>query len=163
MLRTLPSYWIPLLLWILVISIPVRAQDTLIVKPGDRIRITLSPSLERTTGTVSRLEHDSLFFRPCRQCSVEGFPLALATSPEIRIKHGDHGILGAALGFLGGAALGAFVLFPCPEGNSGADGPPCGLGQMEGTVAGAVVGLFIGGIVGRWLVPSERWAPGRWP
>src|SRR5207249_8100746 len=64
------------------------AQDTLVVKPGDRIRISVSPTAERAAGSVLRLEHDSVFLRPCAACSIEAFPETLATSVEVRRSHG---------------------------------------------------------------------------
>ncbi len=144
-------------------SAPIFAQDTLIVKAGDRIRIAFTANPQKTTGEVLRVQHDSVFLRPCSGCLNQGIPQSSATGVEVRLGHGGHGILGAALGFLGGGALGAFVLAPCPHGNYGADGPPCGTGQVYTALAGAFFGLFVGGAIGNWLIPSERWLPARWP
>jgi hypothetical protein len=141
----------------------LSAQDTVIVKPGDRIRISSRSDAETPPASVVRVQQDSVFLRRCSHCSVEAFQQASATRVEVSLGHRSHRGLGAAVGFVGGAAIGAFVLAPCPHGNSGADGPPCGAGQAMGVVAGAFAGLFIGAIAGNWLGTSERWAPARWP
>jgi hypothetical protein len=55
---------------------------------------------------------------------------------------------GGLLGLLGGAAIGAFIIAPCPHGNAGSDGPPCGLGQGLMAVAGAFIGFGVGAALG---------------
>jgi hypothetical protein len=69
-------------------------------------------------------------------------------------------LAGALLGLVGGAAIGAFVIAPCPHGNAGSDGPPCGLGQSLMAVTGAIVGFGAGAAVGATVFARhQRRAP----
>jgi hypothetical protein len=140
----------------------VVAQDTIVVRPGDEVRIAALSG--EHTASVIRIERDSVFLKRCGKCSAYSVPYALANHVEVRrAQRGGHGVLGMGLGFLAGGAIGAFILAPCPQGNSGADGPPCGLGQAQTALATAALGLFVGAVIGDRLVPSKRWVPARWP
>jgi hypothetical protein len=161
-MRKTPNGFILILVFFATYPTMVVAQDTIVVRPGDEVRMT-SLSGERTASVV-RIERDSVFLKRCRECSAYSVPYALANQVEVsRPQRGGHGILGMGIGFLAGGAIGAFILAPCPHGNSGADGPPCGLGQAETALATAVLGLFVGAVVGDRFLPSKRWVAARWP
>jgi hypothetical protein len=148
--------------FIISFSTLVLGQDTIVVKPGDEVRIASAPG-RSSIASVVRIERDSIFLKKCAQCFT--YSVSQASAPDVEVRQrqpGGHAILGLGVGFLAGGLTGAFILAPCPHGNSGADGPPCGLGQINATLYMASAGLFVGAIVGR-LIPSRHWVPARWP
>ena len=130
---------------------------------GARLRIYLANDSATKRGTLEQITRDTLFFRPCSNCAVVSTPRAAVNRFEVNAGPGGRPLTGAALGLLAGAAIGAFVVAPCPHGNAGADGPGCGLGQSLATVNCAFVGLVLGTAVGAWLLPRDRWRRGSWP
>src|SRR5438105_934900 len=109
-------------------STVVLGQDTVLVTPGDEVRIASAPG-GSSIASVVRIEQDSVFLKKCAQCFT--YSVSQASAPDVEVSRrqpGGHAILGLGVGCLAGGLIGAFVLAPCPHGNSGADGPPCGLG-----------------------------------
>jgi hypothetical protein len=154
----------PLPLFALAIWAPViAAQNTLAPQPGARLRIYFANDSALKRGTLEQITPETLVFRPCANCGVVSAPRATVNRFEVDAGPGGRPLIGAALGLLTGAAIGAFVVAPCPHGNAGADGPPCGLGQSLATVNGAFVGLVLGTAVGAWLLPRHHWRRGSWP
>jgi hypothetical protein len=141
------------------------AQDSVVVASGDRVRAFVVPPGVWRTGTLAHLAGDSLRLRPaqCPTCAPDVLPRAAITRLEASAGRPGHPFRGMALGLLAGAAIGAFVVAPCPHGNVGSDGPPCGLAQGAATVAGGLGGLLVGGVAGAFWPSRERWRPARWP
>jgi hypothetical protein len=129
-----------------------------------RVRAYVVPPGAWRVGALERLTADTLFLRPegCARCASLALPRSSVTRFEASAGRDGHPFRGAALGLLAGAAVGAFVVAPCPHGNSGGDGPGCGLGQGLAAVYGAFGGLLVGGIVGAYWPTPERWRPARW-
>ena len=143
-------------------SIP--AQNALPApQAGARLRIDLANDSATKRGTLEQITRDTLFFRPCSNCAVVSAPRAAVNRFEWNAGPGGRPLTGAVLGLLAGAAIGAFVVAPCPHGNAGADGPGCGLGQSLATANGAFIGLVLGTAVGAWLLPRGHWERGSWP
>jgi hypothetical protein len=150
-----------LLTLITLAPIHIPAQDTVVVRVGDVIRFPSASLREPAAVSVIRLEHDSVVLRRCVLCGLTTYPEFTPVEAR-RISRGGHGLLGAGVGLLTGAFLGALIIAPCPHGNVG-DGPPCGFGQAEWAFVGGFGGLLLGAIVGSRFLPTERWLPARWP
>ena len=140
-----------------------RAQDSVPVAPGARVRAYVVPPGAWRVGALDRLTADSLFLRAdgCASCAGVAMPRSAVSRFEASAGRGGHPFRGMALGLVAGAAIGAFVVAPCPHGNRGGDGPPCGLGQGLAAVYGGFGGLLVGGIAGAYWPSKERWRPAR--
>jgi len=142
-----------------------RAQDSVAVAPGARVRAYVAPPGAWRAGTLGRLTGDTLFLRrtDCAACAPEAVPRAAVARLEASAGRGGYPFRGMAVGLVAGVAVGAFVIAPCPRGNARSDGPPCGQGQGVAAGAGALGGLAVGGVAGALWPPRERWRPARWP
>jgi hypothetical protein len=151
----------------LTVGLPLAAlaQDSAAVAPGARVRAFVAPPGVWCTGTLARVAGDSVLLQPaqCPTCAPEVLPRTAVTRLEVSAGRPGYPFRGMALGLLAGAAVGAFVVAPCPRGNAGADGPPCGQGQNIVTVVGGLAGMAAGGVAGALWPSRERWRPARWP
>jgi hypothetical protein len=151
---------------LLAAAVPAaHAQDSAAVSAGARVRAFVVPPGAWRVGTLARVAGDSLLLRParCPTCAPDVLPRASVARLEVSAGRPRYPFRGMALGLLAGAAVGAFVVAPCPHGNAGSEGPPCGLGQGMATVAGSLAGTFVGGVAGALWPSRERWRPARWP
>lgn len=157
--------WLALLALLAAVPLVAGAQDSVAAAPGARVRAYVVPPSAWRVGALERLTRDSLFLRPdgCAACATLAIPRTAVTNLDVSAGRGGHPFRGMALGLVAGAAIGAFVVAPCPHGNRGSDGPPCGLGQMMATIYGGLGGLFAGGAIGAYWPSRERWRPARWP
>ena len=152
----------PLVLAALLLSIalPARAQRTE-VAPQSRVRVFLTPQrdVEGYTapqvlrGTLVALDTDSLTL----QIHPGTGPIRVARSAVRRIDV-SRGVpsraASAAIGAIGGAALGALEFWVLNDEEFGSDG--------EAAWTGAAVGAGFGLITGA-LWPHERWKRARFP
>ena len=133
-------------LWVGVQTVCV-AQSPLALRPGARIRVSLAHQTQLVTGHVLRLTDDSL------ELSADDrvYPLALREIQELEVHRGHDNALfvGAAGGFLGGAAVGVVLgMLVCVDGCEGGASHwdetlgiaarLGGVGLAIGTVAGAI-------------------------
>jgi hypothetical protein len=137
------------------------------IVPGARVRLTAADSGDtRQVGTVIGVHQDSVAVRrePQRDTLMVGF--AHLTALELSEGRHAHPVTGLAIGFLGGAAIGAILAaaayhkstetcppyaFGCGFGDFGA-GANAAAGAILGAVGGAVVGVITG-----FIVHTERW------
>lgn len=119
----------------------VRAQDTLAVKPGQRVRVT-APALgmQRQEETFQELRGDTLVF------SSTQFRLSEVTRLEQYSGQESWGRLGALMGLFAGGVVGNSLHFAEPL---DLPHPFCG-------VLGAASGLLVGGIIGI-STKIDRW------
>jgi hypothetical protein len=149
----------------LISAATVGAQDTVVAHPGAHARLQLPHPVGKWTGTIERIGADTILFRACRSCPPEAVPRTAVSRFEVDIGSGGHPIIGAAIGLLGGAAIGGIQLARCERQRrrSSGEGPPCGIGAAVSIYGGAFVGTLLGAAIGGWLIPKERWRPARWP
>jgi len=146
----------------IIITAPITAgaQDTLVVTTGALARVHVAPLGAKQVGVVERLNADTLFLRPCRDCKVRSFPRDAIQHIDIGLGRGGREIRGVTYGVLAGTAFGVFVIGRCQD-RPGHQLWQCGaFDPVVGGLAGAAAGLIIGGALGRWW-PFERWRPAR--
>ncbi|TLY54392.1 MAG: hypothetical protein E6K55_05775 [Gemmatimonadetes bacterium] len=146
----------------------VRAQDSVPLAPGARIRVsTPTPDCEElstafchrrsVTGTLTSIDSLNIVLRDDHGAVVNvprvaGTRLDLSTSPGACGRNRGECV---GLGFLGGAAAGALVGFASVEAQGGAKACQenlCELIYWFTIPIGAVVGAIVGGVVG-----GEHW------
>ena len=142
---------------ILAAAAPVKSQDTLRVKQGDRVRITpVDDSGPRISGRLLTLTPDSLYVATSARPSGIWLDTAQIRQLEVNVprERGNKALVGTLVG----AALGLGYAYAvggieagCPL--SGCDGGDVsGLFVAESIVAGAA----LGGLAAT-LLPSGRW------
>ena len=120
---------------------------------GQRMRVTMhSAGLERDVVTLLRLRRDTIEVYSPRLLGRFSRPLADVTSVEVPVPGGGHvgrsALIGAAVGFFVGGAIGASVVNP--HGFIAIDrGAGFGLGAVGGGALGALIGAAIGALVPR--------------
>ena len=146
----------------------LSSQDIPPIAPGTRVRITApSAGADRLIGTVVPSPIDTLMVRPAARMTAVAIPLASVTRLEVRFGQKSHLLLGAAIGFVAGAAsLGIGSAVVCKREDS-----DCAkyqtvsltaLGGLSGGAVGALLGSFIR--TDRWdRVPLERLSVGLVP
>jgi len=143
------------------------AQDSLDVRPGVRVRITVPEiELNKAEGTVLGTAGDVMVLeirrtRRGRSVGVDTLRIASGSVERLYVHRGmksnaAQGFLygGLGLGLLSGAALGS----ACNDASSGFLAQDCSFGQGFGT--GFVAGFFVGGILGAVfgaVAKSDRW------
>jgi len=135
------------------------------VVPGARVRLVTAPSDTSQIGTITDVRQDGIGFRrdPQRDSLTIGFDHL--TKLEISQGRHSHPVTGLAIGFLGGAAIGAIAgaasyhNSPCPPGGENfcfgpitSQGEDAALGAVLCAVGGGVIGLITG-----FIVHTERW------
>lgn len=126
--------------------LPLSAQDTLAVKPGDRVRVT-APALvmDKHEDTLLQLRGDTLVFASTR-C-----PLSDVTRLEAYRGRESRGATGFFLGGLIGASVGGFI------GHWSHLARPWDLPHELCVAFGAVPGFLVGGFVGYRIGRRGRW------
>ena len=143
-------------------------QDTSVVVPGARIRITELGSGEngRRAGTVVTVGKDTIALRLDRDEATVPISIARITQVEVSQGRQGHTFKGMGLGSLAGAGAGALVgASSCGTCGGGED---VAADRLLNTLAwagiGAGVGMLVGGVIGavhkneKWeTVPVSRW------
>ena len=147
----------------------VTAQDSLLVKPGDRVQVThdCSTSVRRgktrtecrkDKGTLAAVTADSIVLSVDDRGTELGVPLPSVTLLEVSRGQKSAAGKGAGIGFLVGAGLGAGVggVFGAALGegvcSGGCPAAFAGIGALGGGAVGTLIGLGIGA-----ASKSERW------
>jgi hypothetical protein len=150
---------------VIIIAPPTAgAQDSVAVNVGARARVYVSPVGTKQVGVVERVAADTLFLRACRGCHVQILPRGAIQHVDISLGRGGYALRGVGYGVLIGTAFGVFVIGRCRD-RPGDQLWQCGaLEPVAGGLAGAALGMLVGGALGRWW-PFERWRPARmiWP
>lgn len=127
---------------------------------GSGLTIELGTTLPRHVGSSQRWQPTPLQHRfteaarfdrsvQCSACAVTTPPSPIVAELDKRAERGgSYAYRGMAIGLVAGAAIGAFIIAPCPNGNSGSEGPLCGVGQAQATIMSGVGGLVVGGVIG---------------
>ncbi len=125
----------------------VRAQDSLPVTVGDRVRVTAPDlGLNNYDGRL-RLQDGSVL-------TVDTLDVPLTSVTELEVYRGKKGHTTelVLLGFLAGAGIGAAVAASdCAGGSQYASVCPA-----AGAAMGGLAGLFVGGITAEFI-KSDRW------
>ena len=116
---------------------------------GARLRLWLVAESQITDGFYVGADRDSLALRPVRRGGEARFAWAGVTRIEQRTGVKRHallgGLAGAGLGGFAGALLGQSVTFG-----------DVNIGRTAGGIAGAVIGLGFGTLIGH-LTRTEQW------
>ena len=132
----------------------LSGQDIPPIAPGTRVRITApSAGADKLIGTVVPSPVDTLMVRPADRMTAVAIPLASVTRLEVRFGQKSHLLLGAAIGFVAGAAsLGIGSAVDCNQADSDCAKHQTvtltALGGLSGGAVGALLGSFI---------HSDRW------
>lgn len=145
---------------LLVLTTWLQGQDVPPVSLGARVRVTTIPGTSyphRVVGTLLELSPEHLTLRASRARGRD-IQLPRTAVSRLEVSRGRHSKVGAglALGFLGGAAVGALV------------GANSDCGEYSGGVcAGATAlvlalpGLLVGGVIGA-TTHVDRWEEIQW-
>jgi len=148
----------------IVLALPLGAlgaQETPVVTAGTRVRVT-APHGRRVVGNLATVDSATIVLQRANGTTVT-FPRERGT--RLDVSQGRGACSGArgncvAIGFLGGAALGALAGFVSVQSHGGANSPdcadngvPCTLVFLFAVPAGAVVGTVVGAVVG-----GEHWS-----
>ena len=145
-----------------VLGVPLKAQ-TSELRVGEITRVSATtPPLKRFVGRIVSLTPDTVALETDEPMARVAIPRAALTAAERRLPNAsraEHAVIGAALGVVGGGAIGGLA--------GAAGGKPCnaysdgfcgrGLGAFFGAVGGGVLGLIAGTTIGLGL-PVERWS-----
>lgn len=142
---------------------PVRAQDPVGLRSGDRVRIQVGPNSPLHTGRLVRLDPDSMVLQldgqrpPIVQVPRAAVSRAWVSAGRARSTV-DGMLIGFFVGLVPGAVLGADSSTICLSlaPSTGCTGNVSGATLLAGAAVGAGVGLVIGGLVGSVLT-HERW------
>ena len=148
----------------LITSSIAWAQDSSVVAPGARIRITEWDSTGHRVGTVVTAGRDTIVLRPDQG---EAVPIATSRITQLDVSQGIHGHArkGVAFGGLVGAGMGAIIGYSTasPTGSED-DALDAIFNSLFGAGIGAAMGMLVGGVIGgshkteRWeTVPTARW------
>ena len=125
----------------------VRAQDSLPVTVGDRVRVTAPDlGLNNYDGRL-RLQDGSVL-------TVDTLDVPLTSVTELEVYRGkeSHTTALVLLGFFAGAVIGtAVTASECAGG-----GPYAGICKSSSAAIGGLAGLFVGGITATFI-KSDRW------
>ena len=144
-----------------LILLPTRRgasqEHPLPVEPGQRVRVMTAPAGVWMTGTVTRLENDTLSLRPLGGDVATTILVSTLTRLQISEGRRSHAGKGAAIGALVLGAVGAALGYAVCAGSSDQDlnhkAILCGLvGAGGGGAGGALVGATLGA-----TARSERW------
>jgi hypothetical protein len=143
---------------LLSIALPARGQE---IAPRTRVRIWLTPQRQVEGYTLPQVLRGTLLETGADSLTLQVHP---ATSPiriaktAVRRVDVSRGVpsraASAAMGAVGGAALGALEFWLLNDEEFGSDGEAA----LVGAAAGAGIGLVTGAL---W--PHERWHRFRWP
>jgi hypothetical protein len=135
---------------------PVQAQggEPVAVSPGTRIRVT-AEAPGRTTGTLLALSGGDILMRSDR--TRDSIHVSLGTVRSLEVSEGTRRrrLLGAALGYVGGLAVGGLVGYLVLDAGQSSDSNLSGMGMYLGGTVGVVGGVTTGLILGSR--PVERW------
>jgi hypothetical protein len=137
------------------------------IVPGARVRVRATDYGDTSQiGTITGVRHDGITFRRERHRDSLMIGFDHVTQLEISQGRHSHPVSGLAIGFLGGAAIGAIAgaasysnTVSCPPngeffciGPLTTQGEDAALGAVLGAVGGGVIGLVTG-----FIVHTERW------
>lgn len=156
-MSTLRAYRIALVLACIILPNVAAAQS---IMPGARVRVVdASSEHPLMVGTLVRLVGDSVtIFSESNLASSSAYTVWAVGGQrrlEVRTVEHDQALVGALLGGLAGAAAGYAIASGTPDncGNSFAMCiPPSSLGAM----GGSLVGILVGGIIGKGI-RSDEW------
>jgi len=132
------------------------AQETRVVRPGDRVRVTTES--DRFVGTLGSRANGSLTILDARRDTVAVIAVGTVRLLELSRGEGRRTGRGAWIGLLSGTAAGILTgLVVCSDNACSSSG-----GEFGGVItfalgaAGAVAGTGVGALVGS-QIHSERW------
>ena len=150
---------------LLALQVPVLAQESGVVQPGSRVRVshhcteTYDPGerrerveCEEQTGTVASVNSDSLVLNVNNEGTFATIPLGTVSRLQLSTGRGGAGTRGAAYGALAGAGLGiifGIALCNSTEGSTNSPGACAVGGAVLVAIPGAVLGLMLGHSLGR--------------
>ncbi|MEO8622907.1 MAG: hypothetical protein ABI625_17675 [bacterium] len=142
-------------------SRPLAAQE---INPGARVRITTSGTREPSVGNVVSATEQGLVARLASGDTIR-VPASNLAGLEISDGQSRHIWLGAGLGFIGGAAVGALIgAATPPDANCNFMCDDKVLGEAIGAGLLGIAGTVVGGIIGATHT-TENWRaiqlPGR--
>ena len=126
----------------------LRAQDTLRVGPGSRVRARVASADGWQVGRLVAYGPDSLQLSRCRSCRPTAYSLDSVSALEVSVRRSTH-TRTVAIAALGGAALGGVIGYA--NGKAAVRRPcdgPCGLALVYEPIIGGLAGLAVGTAVG---------------
>ena len=129
--------------------------------PGSLLRLRLKDDAQPViTGTLSRVQRDTIFLRDEYDSSHALSPLPLRAVAEVDVYEGTHGHAntGALVGLVIGAAGGAAAFVGLSEGFGGSRSDNASSGVLGGFLGGAL-GAGVGALIGGVLARGETWTP----
>lgn len=142
-------------------STGARAQDSVEVRPGSRVRLRSDAAAPWQYGRFAGLAADSILLRPERGAAQRRIAIGTLQQVDVRqrdgARHTRNALVGALIGAAGTAVAFDIAMRRCERKNPHSDGPPCAIGW--GIVPIYAMGAaLIGGFAGRSL-PANRWQP----
>lgn len=146
-----------------VLAMPAMAQERSVLDSASlaeaRVRVRMA-SRERVTGTVVALRADTMVLRTSSTGSTRGLARSEIAGIERSTGARRHRLRGGALGFLGGAGVGAVIGYatasqPACTGSLCFNGLDEGVRAIAGGLVGGVVGTTLGVVIGGR--PREQW------
>lgn len=139
----------------LIASPNLLAQEATAIEPGQIIRVTMPElGIRQQVGEFEAMDGGNLVVSSAS--STLQYPLSSVSRLEVYGGRQSHPWRGAGIGFLTGYAAGFLVWVAAVEGcYEGASTASCAavLGGGIGSIAGTLIGAFVGGV----LVKTDRW------
>ena len=143
-------FWLTLICVLLNAPLALRAQDTLLVRPGTRVRARTKPDSHWQVGRFVAYGPDSLWLIRCRSCAADAYALSSLRAFEVSVGRSPR--LGTVLGSMfGGAVVGSVLGFDhgrratrhCGDAPCLAAAVEPLIGGFVGVVAGFAIGVSI--------------------
>ena len=140
--------------------------QSVVLVPGARVRVRLTNNnrMQTLVGELVSASPESLVYRDTKRRAIATVARDSIVTVERGSLNGHHTADGAALGFLGGLAIGGLAGYGLARSGCTASTAECLQGPwlVVGGGAGGVIGLIVGTIVGRGI-DAERWEPAELP
>lgn len=140
----------------LTATVPLRAQDTVVVRAGSLVRARVGVDSAWHTGRLVAYESDTLRLQRCERCAVEAHPLASVSALEARVR--SQPSLGGVLLVMAAGGLAGVIIGDRIGRRTRCHDGPCALGEAYDAALGLGVGVAIGALASTNL-RFDVWRP----